>query len=237
MQQKLGNATGKGIRVAVIDSGRDPSWEDPRFLPGVGLVDQGTGLSLERSTDDEDRIGHGTACCDVILGMAPEVEILPIRVFGERLETSPEVISAALEHALTADARVANLSLGTPLASAEETLTRAAQICNQCGLILVSAVPRGPGRILPGMLPHALGVQAGRFENIWDFEYRVSYPAECVAQGYREVRWLGGDTRTTFGASIATPHITAIVALLLEKHPQARLPDIRELLGDLAPAG
>ena len=118
----IGDASGRGVRVAVIDSGRAPDRQDSRILPGIGLVDGGYGLDLCPSQDDHDRIGHGSACIDIILALAPAVEILPIRVFGARLESSPEVIVEAIDRALEAGAQVLNLSLGHLLDHAARSL-------------------------------------------------------------------------------------------------------------------
>lgn len=228
--EELGDPTGAGVRVAVVDSGRDPAWEEPRILPGTGLVDAERGLRLEVSDDDQDRIGHGTAISDLILGMAPGVEILPLRVFHERLESSPNVIAAALERAIAAEARVVNLSLGTPRREAAEILRHAASLARQCGLVLVSAVPAGAGWIWPGTLPDVIGVEAGEFPNVYSYEYRHTYPTDCRAQSRRRVRWLGGESRVTSGSSLATAHVSALVALFLERHPQAEIPEVRRLL-------
>ena len=96
VREELGGATGKGIRIAVIDSGWDRTRDDPRVLPGIGLVDPEDDLAMLRTDDDHDRVGLGTACIDLILRIAPEATVTPVRVFGNDLETSPGTLHAAI---------------------------------------------------------------------------------------------------------------------------------------------
>ncbi len=230
LRDELGNPTGKGIRIGVVDSGRDPEWEEPRIRKGIGLVDPHREFAVARSPDDRDRIGHGTACADVILELAPEVEIYPIRVFDVRLETSVELSSAALEWAVEHRMHVVNLSLGTLIESSLRPFYRACELTRQAGVVIVAAVNLATGWSYPAVFENAIGVQAGRFRNAFDFEYRADEAVECIAQGECEVRWLGARRKSVFGSSFAAPHISAIVALLLERFPNAGLEQIRDLL-------
>jgi hypothetical protein len=70
-RELLGNATGRGIRIGVIDTGWDRAVADPRVLPGVGLTDPDDDFALLRTDDDNDRLGHGTACADLICAWHP----------------------------------------------------------------------------------------------------------------------------------------------------------------------
>ncbi len=227
----LGDATGRGVRIAVIDSGRDPRWKDRRILPGVGLATPERPFEFFRSEDDADRLGHGTACIDVILGLAPGVEIFPIRVFGNRLETSPDLLLRALEAALEAQAQIVNLSLGTQVRKAHNSLFEATKVTDSFGMLMVAALPEPSAPSFPGSFPHVLGVASGRFPNVFDYLYRQEGPAECMAPGEREVRWLGGERRISAGSSLAAPHISALLALFLETHPGADQAAAREFLG------
>jgi len=229
VERNLAGATGHGIRIAVIDSGRDATWNDPRILPGIGFSDSENGFAFLRSQDDRDRIGHGTACTDIILGMAPRVEILPLRVFGSRLETSPEVIVAALDQAIEERVSIVNLSLGSLLDRALRPLYRACERARSEGLLVVSAIHLGEGWSYPAVFENTVGVAAGRFASIFDYEYSSGEGAECRAQGERRVRWQG-KRRRLFGSSFAAPHISALIALFLECFPGSDLEQARELL-------
>jgi hypothetical protein len=113
------------VTVGVIDSGWDRSIDDPRVRTGVGFVGAGDELAVCRSADDQDRIGHGTAAADIVLQVAPGATVVPLRVFGRELETSPAVIIAALDWAVAHGIGAVNLSLGTARADAVAPLYRA----------------------------------------------------------------------------------------------------------------
>jgi subtilisin family serine protease len=49
----------------------------------------------------------------------------------------------------------------------------------------------------------------------------------------QRLRWLGGREEVMSGTSFAAPHITGIVALILERYPRAALEEVREVLGRL----
>ena len=231
----LGGATGRGVRVGVIDTGWDRSLPDPRVLPGAGFVGPESDFALARSDDDHDRLGHGTACADLVLRMAPEAEIVPIRVFGGRLETSPEVLAAAVEWAAGQAFALLSLSLGTTLESARGPLLAACERAARAGAILVATAPDRAAPPYPAAFPRVIGVDADRFPSPWDFRYRPGDAIECTASGHdQRLRWLGGGEEVKSGTSFATPHITGIVALILERHPGAALEEIREILARLA---
>src|SRR5262245_27355878 len=120
--------TGRGIRVAVIDSGvhashphiveplaggeADPAAAarstDRPIVTGVGIREDG-------SLDDDytDRLGHGTAVAAAIREKAPDAQIVAIKVFWRRLATNVPTLVRGIEVACARGASVINLSLGT----------------------------------------------------------------------------------------------------------------------------
>ncbi|HEX9259555.1 MAG TPA: S8 family serine peptidase, partial [Acidimicrobiales bacterium] len=95
-----GDGSGRGVRVAVIDSGVDA------VHPAVGEVhgyiafehDPTAERELRRTdTPHEDLYGHGTACAGIIRALAPEVELYSVRVLGPRLTGKAFVFASALE--------------------------------------------------------------------------------------------------------------------------------------------
>jgi subtilisin family serine protease len=219
----------------VIDSGWDRSLAEPRVLPGAGFVGPGSDFALARSGDDGDRLGHGTACADLVLRMAPAAEIVPIRVFGGRLETSPEVLAAAIEWAADEGIPLVNVSLGTTLEHARAPLLAACERASRAGVTLVAAAPNGPAPAYPASFPGVIGVDADRFPSPWDFRYRAGEAIECTAAGHEQrLRWLGGREEVKSGTSFAAPHITGIIALILERNPGASPLQVRQILARLA---
>jgi subtilisin family serine protease len=118
-------STGKGIVVAVVDSGVDASHPDlaGQVLPGIDLVDPSTGTAGK-----VDPVGHGTTVAGLIAGsnqdnsgvegIAPGAKILPIRVLDkDNKYDDPAVVAQAVRWAVDHGAAVINLSLGGALRS------------------------------------------------------------------------------------------------------------------------
>jgi subtilisin family serine protease len=231
----LDDATGCGVRVGVIDSGWDRALADPRILPGVGLVHPDDDLALLVSADDQDRLGHGTACAELILRHAPEAAIVPIRVFGRGLEASPAALRAAIDWAAAQRLPLVNLSLGTTLESERDALLAACRRAAEAGTVIVAAAPNAGAPAYPAVFDEVIGVAAGAFPSPWHFRHRPGAAIECTASGRdQRLLWLGGEEVVMSGTSFAAPHITGIVALILQRHPGASLAEVREMLARLA---
>jgi subtilisin family serine protease len=233
----LRGATGAGVRVAVVDSGWDRACADPRVLPGVGFVDPGNDFGYLRSDDDGDRSGHGTGAINQVLALAPGARVLPVRVFGERLETSPRALCEGLAWAIEQRVDVVNLSIGTVRDDLLRPLYRLCEQARRAGTMIVAA---GSGEAEPGypaVFDGVIGVAAARFASPFEYRYRPDDALECEAWGIRQpVAGLGGRARIASGGSVAAPNVTGIVALFLERHPGATLEQVRTLLARYAVA-
>jgi subtilisin len=102
--------TGRGIKVAVVDTGVDA--QHP-FLNGSvtgGYTPFGNGTS---QADYDDVHGHGSHVAGIIKQVAPDAQLLAVRVFnGDNGGTTPEVIEQGVRWAIDNGAKVINLSLG-----------------------------------------------------------------------------------------------------------------------------
>ena len=231
----LGGATGQGIRVAVIDSGWDRALDEPRVLPGVGFVDPADDFAMERNDDDHDVLGHGTACADLILRVAPDARVIPVKVFGKVLETSPGTLHAALVWAIEAGVQVINVSLGTRLEGTLHPLYAACEKARRAGIIVVAAGHNANDWSYPAIFENVIGVSAARFDSPYHFRYRPEHAMECEAWGVEQpVLWVGGQRVVKHGTSFAAPNVAGIVALILERHPGATLEQVREMLAGFA---
>src|SRR5258706_7083658 len=95
--------TGRGVRIAVIDSGVHA---DHPHVNGVA-----GGISFVGG-DYVDRIGHGICVTAAIKEKAPDAEIYAVKVFDRRLEAPFKVLVAALNWAADQKVHLINLSLG-----------------------------------------------------------------------------------------------------------------------------
>ncbi len=110
----FGGGTGRGVTVAIIDSGLER--DHPRLLGrvvesvAVELVDGEPNIVAD---DAGDLFGHGTACGGIILGLAPEAELVSVRVLGADLKGKGAAFLAGLEWATERGVTLANLSLSS----------------------------------------------------------------------------------------------------------------------------
>lgn len=232
----LGGSSGRGVRIGVIDSGWDRSMADARVLPGCGIAPAIHPHPHAWTGDDGDRNGHGTACAHLVLRVAPESRIIPLRIFGEELETTPHALAAAIRRGAELGLDVLNVSMGTLGTAGIEALYRACQDAMDAGTIVVAAAHGRLGWSSPAIFANAIGVGAlperGRV-----IAHRPEQAVECLALAeHADVPWPGGGRRTIRGTSFAAPVVSGIVALLREREPGASLARIRKLLAECASA-
>lgn len=127
-------ATGRGVTVAIVDTGIDqshPEFSD-RILPGFNFV-----ADNQEIQDDN---GHGTHVAGIVgaafnngqgaAGVAPNCMLLPVKVLDESNLGFWSDVAAGLLYALEEGAHVINLSLGassTPPDAVQEAIALAVQ--------------------------------------------------------------------------------------------------------------
>ena len=123
---RLGEAhaisTGSGMRIAVLDTGVDRTHPvlASRLLPGHDFVDDDDDPS-EVGSPSNAGFGHGTHVAGLLALVAPDAQIMPLRVLDPDGQGNTWVLAEALLHAVDPDgdpgtddgAQVINLSLGT----------------------------------------------------------------------------------------------------------------------------
>jgi len=222
-----GGATGKGVRVAVIDSGIEAS--HPRL---EGCVDEESGVALELGDNGElvehpgphpDLFGHGTACATIIHELAPEASITSVRVLGAKLSGKAQVFLHGLAWAVEHGFQVINLSLGTPK---RDWALPFYEICDQAyfrGSFLVTAANNQPVVSFPSLFGAVTSVACNVATDPFEFHFNPDPPTEFLARGIDvDLAWKDGTSIRATGNSFAAPHISGIAALILSKHPQLR---------------
>ncbi len=236
LNQRLAGADGSGVRVAVIDSGFREGSSFPGWIqPGRSWVDPKDPFSTLENDDLADRIGHGTAASDIVHRLASRATVVVHRVFGDRLETSPGTIVAAIDRAAEHRVEVINLSLGSPAETAKAPFYAACERARQAGCFVISAQPIGAGVVYPACFDHVISVTASRFGNAYDLDHHPDDAADYIAHGESRTDWQG-KPQELYGSSFAAPHLSGIVALLCQRFPKADLNGIRSLLDELAKA-
>lgn len=231
-----GGATGAGVRVGIIDSGLE---NDHPALKGrvvenvtVEMTDDGP-----RVVPDEpnDLFGHGTACGGIIVSLAPEVELVSIRVLGADLRGKGTAFAAGLEWALEHDLQVCNLSLSSKSESLYPIFHDLADRAYFQGMALVSAANNVPAPSYPSLFSSVLSVAAHGEPDPWRLYYNPSPPVEFGAWGVDvPIAWKDRSTTVATGNSFAAPHVAGLVARILSKHPGLTPFEIKAILASVS---
>lgn len=233
-----GNATGAGVRVAIVDSGIDGA--HPAIGPVQGGVvielapEEPAGIRVTTGIHD-DLFGHGTACAGIIRRVAPRCDLYSVRVLGSRLTGQGKVFMAGLRWAIENDMQVVNLSLGT---SRRDYFAELHDLVDQAyfkGIVLVSAVNNLPVESYPSQYSSVFSVAAHDGLDPYHYDYNPTPPVEFGAPGIDiEVPWLRGGTIRATGNSFAAAHISGLVTRFLSRHPGATPFQVKTVLQALA---
>ncbi len=215
--------TGKGVSVAIIDSGIDSHHPDllGKVKHSVEARKDNTRIIFEPS-DSGDSAGHGTACAGIISGIAPDSELYSIKVLGASGLGDGQAFLAGLEYAINNRYRIVNLSLGTTkpqfFAPLHDLLDRA----YQAGCIVVAAANNLPQPSFPSVFSSSvISVSKSEEKNPLNFGFKYGEVIELTAPGVNiRTAWMGGSYRNLTGNSFACPHIVGIIARLLEERPK-----------------
>jgi subtilisin len=215
-------ATGKGIRVCILDSGIEvghPLVGDVQGLYAISLGEEGETIVSE--DEQGDTCGHGTACAGIVRSLAPECELHSVRVLGGGYTGSGKVLVAGLRWAIEQGFDVVNMSLSTTKRDLAGTLRELADSAYFQRTVLVASAHNMPVESFPWRFSSVISVGSHESADPMTFYFNPEPPVEFFARGLEvDVAWLGGSTLRTTGNSFATPHVTGLCALVLSKHPE-----------------
>lgn len=228
--------TGKGVRVAIIDSGVDGS--HPAVAGGVlhsVEVQEIDGRIVVHEVEDEDLFGHGTACAGIIRSIAPECEITSIRVLGADLSGTGTMFLAGLRWAVEQDMQVCNLSQGTTKQRFYSEFHELADAAYFNNTVLVAAANNMSKPSFPSTYASVVSVGSHDVDDPYTFYYNPTPPVEFGAFGINvQLAWLDGQWIQATGNSFAAPHITGVITRIVEKHPDLTPFQIKTVLRALA---
>jgi len=226
----LTTASGKGIRVALIDSGVNAQHSHVGFVTGgVGLSVSANG-TIQQQEDFSDRIGHGTALAGILRAKAPQVKLYAVKVFNDQLQVSFSVLEAALRWGIKQQMHVINLSLGTANPAHRERCLGIIAEANAASTILVASSPAGQTNVLPAVLPGVIGVANDDRCGWADYLYIPGDPIPFHAHSCPRPLPGPAQARNFQGPSFASAHVSALLALLIEKNPGLTASALREVL-------
>jgi subtilisin family serine protease len=229
--------TGRGVRVAVVDSGIDSEHPDlqGKVKESVEAVTEDGRIEFRPSTSG-DQAGHGTACAGIITSIAPDVDLYSVKVLGPKASGSGDMFLVGLDYAIKQKFRVINLSLGTTkrdfFAPLHDLLDRA----YQAGCIVVSAANNLPYPSYPSIFSSSVvSVVKRAGGDPFNFGYRYGQVIELVAPGVEvKTTWPGGGYRQLTGNSFACPYVVGIIALIVEAYPNLTPFQVKTILYTIA---
>lgn len=215
--------TGRGVSIAIVDSGIELTHIDLRgkIRSSSEAVKEGKRI-IFRESESGDAAGHGTACAGVVMGIAPDAEIHSIKVLGSAGIGDGDSFLAGLEFAINRGHRIINLSLGTTKAQYAAPLRDLLDRAYLAGCIVVSAANNLPQPSFPSVFSSSLiAVSKDVEKDPFEFGFRFGEVIEMTAPGVNvRTTWTGNSYKTVTGNSFACPHISAVLALLLERYPE-----------------
>ena len=256
--------TGKGVTVAIADTGVDDTHPDLK-----GKVSASADFS--GSADTVDRVGHGTHVASTVAGdgaaadgryrgVAPDAQLVSAKVLDDSGAGSWSGVIAGLEWSVEQGADVVNLSLGGPdspgVDPVEESINR---LTEETGTLFVTAAGNQPactaGNVVgsPATADEALAVGAvDKGDELADFSCvgprlgdgaikpEVTAPGVDIvaakANGTELGEPVGEHYVTASGTSMATPHVAGAAAILLQQHPSWKAAELRARLMSTARA-
>lgn len=224
VRKAAASGTGRGVRIAVIDSGIETN--HPR-LSGVTFTDSvsfeerhGRIETMENSGGDT--FGHGTAVADIIHQHAPEAEIGSFRVIDSQSVSRTHFICAGVREAIKRGYHILNCSFGCRgLAKfilphkewSDEAWLKGIHVVAACSNT-DNDEAEWPSHFAPVM-----GVDLADTADDTIF-YRAEHLVSFSARGENvEVAWLNGGVQVQTGTSFAAPRISAHIARILSVHP------------------
>ncbi|GHB40533.1 type VII secretion-associated serine protease [Streptomyces umbrinus] len=257
-QEAWQTTKGKGITVAVLDTGVDDEHPDleGNVLTGKDMVGFGAGRGdrpwARHGTAMAGIIaghGHGAGDSDGVMGIAPEAKILPVRVIledgdsarGKARNTRGNALAEGIRWAADHDADVINLSLGDDSKSAhpEASEDAAVQYALKKGAVVVASAGNGGEKgdhiSYPAAYPGVIAATAvDRYGTRASFSTRrwyatVSAPGVDVVIADPDRKYYEG-----WGTSAASAFVSGAVALIKAAHPGLSPAQIKQLLEDTA---
>lgn len=217
--------TNDSVTVAVVDTGVYKH----KFLKNRIL--EGGYDFVDGDKNPDDKQYHGTHVAGTIVDCTPglSVNVLPVRVLDSNGSAPWSIISLGIRYAANRGAEVVNLSIQ---GNASETCDRAIDYAIQKGAIVVVCAGNynintkscSPARLKKCIVVSAIDSQLKKadfsnYGNSIDIAAPGVSVRSCVPRYIGEIR-LGGTEKELSGTSMATPHISAIVAMMLLENPK-----------------
>ena len=221
---------GNGVLIAILDTGCDKDHPDLN-----GRIHQDSRNFSKQGPDNDfsDFLGHGTHVAGTIaaiengrgvVGVAPEADLLILKVFGNDGFATNENLIEAIDYAVSKKARVISMSLGSP--SDDERLHAAVKRAVQAEIAVVCAAGKegdnsgsSTEKSYPAAYPESICVGAIDQNKKMAIFSNTNDQVDLVAPGVEILStWIQGNYQIISGTSMAAPHVTGAIALLINQY-------------------
>ncbi|WP_214847346.1 S8 family peptidase [Exiguobacterium sp. s193] len=237
MKKRIAGKKQTTTRVAVIDSGINPTYAD---FAGRVRMDLGYDFVNHQKYAIDDH-GHGTHVAAIIAansdntygmsGINAKASIIPIKVMGADNAGMNSDIAKGIIYAVKKKAKVINLSLGGWFSS--RTIEEALAYAKKHDVLVVAATGNDGFSLLsyPARSEYVLSVgSTNRFDQKSKFS-NYGEKLDLVAPGQDIPSYLSdGVSAFWSGTSMAAPHVTGVASLLYSLKPNITAKEVESIL-------
>lgn len=230
----------EGVLVALLDTGVDATHPDikGRIIEAYRVESKDDAYELTGCdiASNNDAFGHGTAVAGIISKIAPNTNIIDIRILDSENKGSGAALIEGLSFAINKGARLINMSLAAKARFSPQlfNLTETAYQNNQIIVAAKRNLPF-PDWGLPAEFSSVISVDNEDLPNFFNFFYKPNHLIEYAAKGQSVVAPApGGGYKSQTGTSFATPVITGICSLLVGACPDIKPFEIKTILKALS---
>lgn len=218
---------GKSVTVAEISSGVTPYKATPNGETLEGRLLEGK--SFVPGENAEDSNGHGTWLASLVAVIAPQAQILPIKVMGAG-GGSDSVILEGLNYAVSADAKIVILSLGSEGPPSDIYRSVFKTLRNKGIMVFASAGNSGKVE-RPANCPPAIAVTTTGLKDTLS-AFASHGPEIALAAPGEDILTIGldGKYRSFRGGSFSTAIAASVAALVLSARPDLGPDDVEAIL-------
>ena len=235
--------TGRGVVVAVIDSGV----ECDKLTYFTGTCDYWDCMSGTcRHVDSvDDVVGHGTAVAETMTAIAPNIEKIVVLQTSKRRSVPADAIVAAVDKAIELNVDLIQMSIGHTQTTREReersSVNKAYRRAVASGIVAsVSAGNSGPNKATqgcPACLPEVISSGAlctddevTSFSSRGPSVFGVTKPDVVTYGCVNNIGGVGMMPRNLCGTSFSSPQTSGVIALILEANPNLTPNEVRRAL-------
>ncbi|PEQ05111.1 S8 family peptidase [Bacillus toyonensis] len=227
--------TGKGVSVAILDTGIDEDHKDLVIKDGISFVENHPGF------DDDN--GHGTHLAGIIAaqdnnigttGLAPNIDLYAVKVLDSESNGKYSTVVKGIDWAIEHNINIVLMSLGGKKES--EFFKAAMDKAYQKGILLIASAgnegyKEGNTITYPAKFQSVVAVGALDKNNTRGFLSSRGHELELMAPGVDILStWRDGKYRLDSGTSMAAAHVAGVASLILEKKPYLANEQVREIM-------